>query len=102
MEAIGPVIAHARSLFPSAKIGVVAANKNSQWNQQIAAAYNKDMERQVQAVTRKEKVRGLFDAVTIHKYDPSNETIAIYSNESQQLQAVAGWGEASYIKVAGQ
>ena len=81
IDRIRPVVALARSLFPGVRIAAVANAKHGAWNAALA------------------QHRDLYDAVTVHKYSPSNKTIAALP-ESERLSALAGWGAESYRSIA--
>ena len=83
LDTIKPVIAHIKRAYPKAKTAVVAAHSAGFWNKALAA--------------RADELG--YDAITIHDYSPSNETITGYPT-NQQISVVAGWGEAAFHTLA--
>lgn len=80
MKAATPIIQHARTLFPKAKIGVVGQNGGSKWDEDLI------------------KYRDLFDAITIHDYSPNIKTV-LDQPSAYQKSVIAGWGEGALIKM---
>lgn len=78
-----PVAQHARKLFPKAQIAVVGKSTSGAWNAALAAVQDE----------------GLYDAVTVHEYQPDNTTIAKLP-VAQQVGAIAGFGELTTSKIA--
>eukprot|EP00051_Salpingoeca_urceolata_P031249 m.10956 g.10956 ORF g.10956 m.10956 type:complete len:547 (+) comp3894_c0_seq1:156-1796(+) len=90
INASKPVVQHIRTVFPDAKIAVVAQTAKCAsavwgspgWNHVLA------------------QNRDLFDAVVIHEYSPSNTTMgAVTSNQTLWPSIAAGWGDFSTTSI---